>query len=202
MKKLLITACLSFGILAYAQDYSLPAVSPRQKVEQQLSISNISIDYGRPGVKGRKVFGELVPFGKVWRAGANASTKISFGQDFIFGGKEIGAGEYSLFINPQSSEWTVILNKDTNGWGAYNYDEKQNVLEVTVPVLQTKEKQEWFTIYFDDLSEENINMVIAWDYSKVMVPIKVSHPEHITKIIENLKSIKDIEKGINKKSVH
>ena len=197
-KKLFITAFLSFGILGFAQDYTLPAISPRQKVEQQLSISKISVDYGRPGVKGRKIFGELVPFGKVWRVGANASTKISFGQDFMFGGKEIKAGEYGLFVIPQANEWRVILNKDAEGWGAYNYNEKLNVLEVPVPVKQLKEKQEWLTIYFDDLSEENINMVIAWDTSKVEVPIKVSHPERITKIIENLKAIKDVEKEINK----
>ena len=162
MKKLLITAMLSVGVLGFAQDYSIPAISPRQKIEQQLSISKISVEYGRPGVKGRKVFGELVPYGKVWRAGANASTKITFGQSFMFGGRVVAAGSYSLFVIPQATEWKIILNKDTAGWGAYNSDEKLNVLEVSVPVQKLTQKEEWFTISFDDLSEENINMVLSW----------------------------------------
>ena len=112
VKKLLFAVCISASTLSFAQDYSVPAASPRQKVEQQFSMSKISVDYGRPGVKGRKIFGELVPYGQVWRAGANSSTKITFGQSVNFGGKTVPAGTYGLFIVPTEKDWKVILNKD------------------------------------------------------------------------------------------
>lgn len=118
MKKFILTLALG-GVfsLANAQSYNVPMASPRHSIQQQFSVSSISIDYGRPAVKGRKIFGELVPYGKVWRAGANSSTKISFGQNVIFGGKDLKAGTYGLFIIPQPTQWTIILNKDSQSWG-------------------------------------------------------------------------------------
>ncbi|MDO4224564.1 MAG: DUF2911 domain-containing protein, partial [Bergeyella zoohelcum] len=163
MKKLIFTALFSVSVLGYAQ-YEVPAASPRQKVEQQFSISKISVDYGRPGVKGRKIFGELVPFGKIWRAGANSSTKITFGQSVNFGGKTVPAGTYGLFVLPTEKEWKVILNKDFQQWGAYTYDEKLNVAEVSVPVQKLAEKEEWLDISILPVDTENSNLVFKWDF--------------------------------------
>lgn len=197
MKKLLITALLAISVSAYSQ-FTLPAASPRQKVEQQFSMSKITVDYGRPGVKGRKIFGDLVPFGKVWRAGANSSTKITFEQSVNFGGKTVSAGTYGLFVIPTEKEWKVILNKDSQQWGAYTFDEKLNVVDVTIPVQKLAEKQEWFVIELNPVDDNSVNLVMKWDFTKVELPLKTGKPETVSKIVEKLKEIKQIERDAAK----
>ena len=156
MKKSIFTfLLLNFSLLVFAQQYNIPAVSPRQVVEQQFSITKISIDYGRPAVKGRVIFGDLVPFGEVWRAGANEATKITFGQEVLFGNQKVKKGTYALYIVPQEKEWKIILNKGVNNWGAFNYDAKDDVVSTTVPVKKMNEKMERFTINFEDITDEN-----------------------------------------------
>ena len=193
MKKLLLTTFLAFSVAAYSQ-FTLPAASPRQKVEQQFSMSKITVDYGRPGVKGRKIFGDLVPFGKVWRLGANSSTKITFEQSVNFGGKTVSAGTYGLFVIPTEKEWKVILNKDSQQWGAYTFDEKLNVVDVTLPVQKLAEKQEWFEIELNPVDDNAVNLVMKWDFTKVELPLKIGKPETVSKIVEKLKEIKQIER--------
>ena len=193
MKKLLLTTFLAFSVAAYSQ-FTLPAASPRQKVEQQFSMSKITVDYGRPGVKGRKIFGDLVPFGKVWRVGANSSTKITFEQSVNFGGKTVSAGTYGLFVIPTEKEWKVILNKDSQQWGAYTFDEKLNVVDVTVPIQKLAEKQEWFEIELNPVDDNAVNLVMKWDFTKVELPLKIGKPETVSKIVEKLKEIKQIER--------
>ena len=193
MKKLIFTAFLAISVTAYSQ-WTIPAASPRQKVEQQFSMSKITLDYGRPAVKGRKIFGELVPYGKVWRAGANSSTKITFEQSINFGGKVVPAGTYGLFIQPSEKEWKVILNKDSKQWGAYEYDEKLNVAEVIIPLQNLSEKQEWFEITLNPVDDNAIDLVFKWDFVKAVVPLKTGKPETVTKIVDKLKEIKQIEK--------
>ena len=193
MKKLLLTTFLAFSVAAYSQ-FTLPAASPRQKVEQQFSMSKITVDYGRPGVKGRKIFGDLVPFGKVWRVGANSSTKITFEQSVNFGGKSVSAGTYGLFVIPTEKEWKVILNKDSQQWGAYTFDEKLNVVDVTLPVQKLAEKQEWFEIELNPVDDNAVNLVMKWDFTKVELPLNIGKPETVSKIVEKLKEIKQIER--------
>ena len=124
---------MAVSVHAFAQQYNIPAVSPRQTVEQQFSVTKISVEYGRPAVKGRKVFGELVPFGQVWRAGANEATKITFGQEVLFMVKK-KKEPHALYVVPQEKEWKIILNRGVNNWGAYTYDAKEDVATTTVPV--------------------------------------------------------------------
>lgn len=198
MKKLLFSLLFAGSLSLTAQNYSLPPASPRQSVEQELSISSIKVDYGRPAVKGREIFGKLVPFNEVWRAGANEATKITFGQDFMFGGKMVKAGTYGLFIIPTATEWTIILNSVSDQWGAYSFDAKKNVLETKVPVMKMANKQEWFKIDLDDLTETSVNLTFMWDMTMVKVPIMVAHPDEITKIIEQLKAINKVKADIGK----
>lgn len=193
MKKLFATALLSCSLLGFSQ-FNVPIASPKQKVEQQFSMTKISVEYGRPGVKGRKVFGELVPFGKVWRAGANSATKVTFEQNVNIGGKDLTAGSYALFVIPMEKEWKVMLNKDANQWGAYTYDEKLNVAEFTVPVQKMADKQEWFEIAVSPVDIHSAEMLIKWDMTKVSIPIKEWKPEMVAKIIDKLNEIKQIEK--------
>ncbi|MBF8456093.1 DUF2911 domain-containing protein [Kaistella sp. G5-32] len=193
MKKLLFTAFLAVSVTAYSQ-WSTPAPSPKQMIEQQFSLSKITVEYGRPGVKGRKIFGDLVPLNKVWRAGANAATKITFGQNVNFGGKMVMAGSYSMFAVPMEKEWKIILNSVADQWGAYEYNEKMNIAEVTVPVQKLGDKQEYFEISLQPVDDHTTNLAMKWDMTQVMVPIKEAKPETVLKIIEKLNDIKQIEK--------
>lgn len=200
MKKLIVTTFLVFGIIGFAQTYSVPAASPRQKIEQEFSISKITVDYGRPGVKGRKIFGGLVPYNKVWRAGANSSTKISFGQAMSIGGKTIPAGTYGLFILPTDKEWKVIFNKDFQQWGSDAYNENLNVLDISVPVQKMSDKQEFFEISLDPLNENTLALNMKWEDVKTSVPMQVDKLETINKIVEKVKEAKQIEReATNKK---
>ncbi|MEC5156279.1 DUF2911 domain-containing protein [Chryseobacterium sp. MP_3.2] len=198
MKKLLLSTMLAFSVTAYSQ-WSTPTPSPQQKIEQQFSLSKITVDYGRPGVKGRKIFGDLVPFNKVWRAGANGATKITFGQNVNFGGKMVTAGSYALFVMPMEKEWKIMLNKDANQWGAYAYDEKLNVAEISVPVQKLNDKQEYLEISFNPIDDHTTHLVITWDITQVKVPITEAKPEAVLKIIDKLNDIKKIEKDAAKK---
>ena len=193
MKKLLFTAFLAVSVTAYSQ-WSTPAPSPKQMIEQQFSLSKITVEYGRPGVKGRKIFGDLVPLNKVWRAGANAATKITFGQNVNFGGKMVMAGSYSMFAVPMEKEWKIILNSVADQWGAYEYNEKMNIAEVTVPLQKLGDKQEYFEISLQPVDDHTTNLAMKWDMTQVMVPIKEAKPDTVLKIIEKLNDIKQIEK--------
>ena len=200
MKKLIFSLALAVSVHAFAQQYNIPAVSPRQTVEQQFSVTKISIEYGRPAVKGRKVFGELVPFGQVWRAGANEATKITFGQEVLFGGQKVKKGTYALYVVPQEKEWKIILNRGVNNWGAYTYDAKDDVATTTVPVKMMNEKMERFTINFEDITDEKLNLVLEWDKARADVPVEILNVEETLQIIDNLKAIKKIESDIKKKN--
>ena len=200
MKKLIFSLALAVSVHAFSQQYNIPAVSPRQTVEQQFSVTKISIEYGRPAVKGRKVFGELVPFGQVWRAGANEATKITFGQEVLFGGQKVKKGTYALYIVPQEKEWKIILNRGVNNWGAYTYDAKEDVATTTVPVKMMNEKMERFTINFEDITDEKLNLVFEWDKTRADVPVEILNVEETLQIIDNLKAIKKIESDIKKKN--
>lgn len=193
MKKLLITALLAISVSAYSQ-WTFPAASPRATVEQQFSMSKITVDYGRPGVKGRKVFGDLVPYGKVWRAGANSSTKIEFRQSINFGGVVVPAGKYGLYILPNEKDWKIILNSDSQSWGTA-YDASKDLYSVVVPVQKMADRQEFFEIALQPVDDNAIDLVFKWDNVKAIVPMKTGNPENVAKIVEKLKEIRELERN-------
>jgi hypothetical protein len=131
------------------------------------------VTYSRPNKKDREVFGKLIPYGKVWRAGANENSEIKFYTDVTIQGKKVKAGVYSLFVIPNETEWTIILNSDADQWGAYNYKEDKDVVRFTVPVKNVEEMVENFTIQFkqaaDKLNESVL--VFAWDKTMVELPV-------------------------------
>lgn len=127
----------------------------------------VKIYYSRPQLKGRSL-SELTPNGKVWRTGANEATEITFFKDVNFGGKSVKAGTYVLATIPGEKEWTIILNSDTDAWGAYSYDQAKDVARVTAPVTMANESLEAFSIAFDDGG----TMHLGWDKVRVAVPIK------------------------------
>jgi hypothetical protein len=132
----------------------------------------VRVTYSRPQKNGREIFGNLVPYGKVWRTGANEATEIKFYRDAELGGKRVKAGSYSLFTIPGQKEWTIILNSDLDYWGAYSYNEKNDVLRVMAPASHLGNTLENFTIQFADTGEKQGVMKLAWDKSVVEVPIK------------------------------
>jgi hypothetical protein len=171
---LLVAAGLTTTAFAQAPAPKLdfPASSPAATLKQRVGVTEIEINYSRPSVKGRKVFGGLEPYGAVWRTGANSPTKITFSTPVKFGGKDVPAGSYGLFSIPGEKEWTVIINKiDAKDWGAYNYSEKNDVARVTVKPATLSEKVETFEIDISDITGNSAHLNLAWD--KVRVPVKL-----------------------------
>lgn len=132
----------------------------------------VRVTYSRPIKNDREIFGKLVPYSKVWRTGANENTEIKFYQDVELGGKNVKAGTYSLFTIPNEKEWTIILNSDLDYWGAFKYNEKNDIARVTAPVTSITEPLENFSIQFEGKGEKQAVMKMGWDKTVVEVPIK------------------------------
>lgn len=174
MKTILTSLLLT--ILSYtfsvAQDFRKPDKSPmdmayfpdhfaHDRKEGEKAI--IRVTYSRPLKNEREIFGKLVPYGQVWRTGANEATEIKFYQDVDFGGKKVKAGSYSLFTIPGEKEWTVILNSDLDYWGAYKYNQKNDVIRVPASVKSLSEPLESFSIQFERKGDKQGVMKLAWD---------------------------------------
>ncbi len=152
--------------MAYYPDNFAHDRKPEQK-------AIVRVTYSRPEMKGREIFGKLVPYGKVWRTGANEATEIKFYQNVELAGKKVKAGTYSLFTIPAEKEWTIILNSDLDYWGAYSYKEANDVVRVTAPSTETKSTVENFTIQFENKGEKQGVMKLAWAKTVVEVPFKL-----------------------------
>ncbi|SMO58356.1 DUF2911 domain-containing protein [Fodinibius sediminis] len=166
---------LLFGLnpqaLAQERGNEQARTSPNASVSQTIGTTIVKISYGRPGVKGREVFGgSLVPYNKVWRTGANESTTITFSDDVTVQGEELSAGTYSLYTIPGEEEWTIIFNKNIS-WGT-EYDESQDVLRVTT-TAESADANEQLMFYFEDVSETSGTAVLRWDDVKVPFTIEV-----------------------------
>jgi len=152
---------------------TFPQASPAATVSQRVGLTDIEIHYSRPGAKGRVIFGGLVPFGEVWRTGANAATTISFSTDVKLGGQAVPAGTYALFTIPDAREWTIILNKVADQFGAFSYDAAQDLLRVKAPVVALPAPLESFTIGVDELGVHSAMLTLAWEKTAVRVPIEI-----------------------------
>ena len=150
-----------------------PAASPRGKITQKVGLVEVSVDYGRPGVKGRKIFGTLEPYGKVWRTGANASTKVTFAGEVEIEGQPVPAGTYGLYTIPGKRKWIVILSKNSQRWGAGGYDEAEDLLRFEVKPTALKDLRETLTIDFEAFHSGGADLTIAWEKTKIRIPIQV-----------------------------
>lgn len=186
MKRLIFSGLLIAGLSlsASAQDFHMPKPSPTTSVNQEFSTSSIQLDYSRPSKRGRTVFGHLVPFGKVWRTGANDATRITFGEDVTINGKEIKKGEYALYTIPEKEKWTIILNKGVGNWGASGFKEKDDVLRFEVPVKEFKETQESFRINVENLRMTSCDIVLKWENTAVSFEVKTENNERILKHLD------------------
>ncbi len=164
---------LSFlvSVAAFAQ-LKMPQPSQLSTVTQAVGLAEITVKYSRPNMKGRKIYGDLVPFDKVWRTGANRPTKIKFDDDIMFEGTKVVAGEYTLVTIPAASEWTIILNKDSKGNGASSYLESDDVLRFKVKPTTTKNNVESFTINFTDIANTTAMIELLWENTAVRFKIE------------------------------
>ena len=181
----MIFVILIIGVTVnFAQQPNKPRASLKASVSQTLGIdTNIKIDYSRPGVKGRKIFGDIVPFGMnpatkesnnkpfPWRGGANENTTIEFGKDVTVEGNKLPAGKYGLHFIPGEKNWVIIFNKNNSSWGSYTYDQKDDALRVTVTATKAP-FEEWLTYGFDDLNGNSATAFLKWEELKV--PFKVA----------------------------
>jgi tetratricopeptide (TPR) repeat protein len=161
--------------LSAQQNLTLPDASQHALVMQQVGMAEIKIDYHRPGVKGREVWGKLVPSDQVWRAGANENTTISFSKDVIVDGKIVAAGTYGLHMVPTKNVWTIILNKDYRAWGSFFYKEENDFMRFKVNP-QTADFQEWLIYTFDDVTPNSVIASLRWE--KLKVPFKIEIDLH------------------------
>ena len=145
-------------------------ISPKAGITQQVGLTDITITYGRPGVKDRTIWGKLVPFDAVWRAGANEATKIVFSTDVIIEGKKLKKGSYSFFTIPGKKDWTIIFNKVADQWGAFEYNESQDALRIKVKP-EKGNWQEWLAYTITKVSDTSAVIRLEWE--KLRIPFKV-----------------------------
>jgi tetratricopeptide (TPR) repeat protein len=162
----------------------IPASSTGQRIEQDFGLGMISIKYYRPNTKGRKIFNGMEPYGRVWRTGANNATIIKLTDTIMMENHTIAPGSYSLFTIPDASEWTVILNKNAEQWGAYDYDEKQDLLRFKVKPAKLDRKIETLTIQFADMVPETGLLQILWENTAVNIHLKADVDDRIMANIE------------------
>ena len=168
----LIAVFLATPDLIAQETLRLPQSSPHSEISQTIGLTDINISYFRPSVRDRKVFGELVPFGEVWRTGANNATTITFTDDVLLNCEHIPAGTYSLFSIPGKDEWAVILNKDTAIWGTEGYQESGDLMRLTVKP-QNSDFTETLTFSFSDISNNKANLNLNWETTQITIPIEV-----------------------------
>ena len=175
MRAIIYTLLLFTVNLSFSQ-INTPRVSPASEVEQMVGLTEIEIEYSRPSMRGREVFGNLIPFGKVWRTGADNSTKISFDTDVIISGKTIQSGTYSIFSIPNKESWEIIFYSDVELWGVpRDWSENKIVFSSMFDVKKLKKSNtvETFTISFNDLTNNDVNMSISWENTLVDIKIEV-----------------------------
>ena len=166
-----------------AQAPMTPRPSSGQTIVQDFGLGKVTVTYSRPNTKGRKIFGGLEPYGVVWRTGANEATTIQFTSDVSLDGKIVPAGKYGFFTIPGKGEWTIIINKTANQWGAYDYKQADDLLRFTVKATKTKTPIETFTILFTDVKEEAMKLSLMWENTEVVIPMTVNDD---ARILENI----------------
>lgn len=185
-KTYLILTLLVVSMTINAQ-VKTPAPSPFSKTTQTVGLTEITIEYSRPSMKGRVIFGDLVPYEKTWRTGANANTKITFGDNVKIDGKKLAKGTYALYTVPNKESWDVIFYTDATNWGTpRTWDESKVALKTNVPAIQIGGKVETFMMVFDDLKANSGVLSLLWDTTFVGIKIDVPTAELASKSIEQV----------------
>jgi hypothetical protein len=185
----MLVACASQN--SYAQLLKVPQLSSSQTIVQELGLGKITLTYSRPSVRGRKIFGAMEPYGNVWRTGANAATTIKFTDDVTIEGTKVPAGEYGLFSIPDKNEWTVILNKTANQWGAYTYKQADDQLRFKVKTINHTDPTETLTMQFNDVDRTKCELEISW--ANVSFSFNIS-TDVDSKVMANINDVMNTDK--------
>ena len=170
MKKLVLSLFVAALTLTTNAQIKTPAPSPSSKLEQAVGLSDVTVEYSRPGMRGRTIFGDLVPYGKVWRTGANQNTKVTFSTDVTIDGKELKKGTYALYTKPGKTSWEVIFYSDANNWGnPRKWDDKKVALSTTVKADMMPMKIETFTMTIDHITNNSAVLGLLWENAYVGV---------------------------------
>ena len=189
MKKLISTLLMAVVCSTGFAQVKTPQPSPKAMVSQMVGMTDVAIDYSRPSAKGRTIFGDLVPFGKLWRTGANANSIVTFSDDVMIDGKALPKGKYALYTIPKADMWDVIFYKDTDNWGTpENFDEAKVALKTTAKPQMLNIRQETFTIAMNNLDNNFGHLEISWE--KTLVAVKVEVPTEKT-------ALASIDKALN-----
>jgi hypothetical protein len=180
-------AVAAVGSTAAAQQLELPRPSPNAKAASYIGVTEVSVEYSSPGVKNRKIWGGVVPYDKVWRAGANQPTKVTFSKDVVIDGKPVAAGSYAFFIIPSPAKWTLILNRDPKNAGVFGYDKANDVLRVDVKP-QAIPMRERLIYAFANQTDTQGTMDLEWEKLRVSLPIKVHTEEQVAASIKGLEN--------------
>ena len=187
MRKLLVLAlALTLGYSVNAQ-IQTPAPSPFSKIEQQVGLTDVTLEYSRPAMRGRTIFGGLVPYDRIWRTGANARTKVTFSHDVKVGGQDLKAGTYAIFTKPQADKWEVYFYTDHAGGGApREWDDSKVAASVTVPVIPMPMDIQSFTMTFDDLTSNSAVIGMLWERAYVGVKFEVPTDDLVSANIDRV----------------
>ncbi len=187
MKKLLLVAsCIGVFAMASAQQLKTPQPSTTQTVKQDFGLGSIELSYSRPNMKGRKIFGDLVPFGKVWRTGANGATTLTFTDEVIIGGTKIPAGKYGLLSIPDAKEWTLIISKQTDVTSPAAYKQDMDVVRVKVKPMDLPWSMETFGMSFENIKDNSCELMMTWDKTLVILPITTDVDGKVMKQIDGI----------------
>jgi hypothetical protein len=185
MQRILLSAIAMACItLSSTAQVKMPAPSPTQIIKQDFGMGDIELTYSRPNAKGRKIFGDLVPYNKLWRTGANAATKIIFTDAVELGGKKLDSGIYVLYTIPNMDSWEVVINKGLTNWGVDGYKETEDVIRFRVEPVKTKNNLETFTMQFTSIKPESCELQIMWAKTSVSIPITTNIKDRLRSQIE------------------
>jgi len=175
MKKVLSLLTITFLSLVLDAQIEIPQASPSASVEQKVGLTEVEIEYSRPNMRGRTIFGDLVPYGKIWRTGANKNTTVSFSDDVMVGGQPLKAGKYAVFTKPEKDSWEIYFYTDTENWGnPENWDDKKVAAKTTAKVVNLPFEIETFSISVDNVQADNAKLNFLW--SNVYVETEIQFP--------------------------
>ena len=185
MKKIIVLLAFLIANLVIEAQVKAPQPSPKATFEQVVGLTNVDVVYSRPSAKGRVVFGDLVPYGKLWRTGANENTTISFSEDVIIAGKALKKGKYALYTTPKADVWEVIFYSDTDNWGTpEKFDDSKIALKVTATPENLVKKVETFTINIANLENDSAQLDLSWEKTMISVKFEVPTKKTVTASIE------------------
>ena len=185
MSKILLFAFALTLMFSVNAQIETPQPSPTTKIEQKVGLTDVTLEYSRPSMKGRKIFGELVPYGKMWRAGANKNTTVTFSSDVVIDGNDLKAGAYAVFITPSAEAWDVVFYSDTNNWGTpEKWDDTKVAAKVSAKTFALPMDIETWSIGFDDLSNDSAVIGFLWENTYVGVKIEVPTDAAVSASIE------------------